>query len=32
MTVRFFILQSHYAGTIDFTNEALQAPRKASES
>ena len=25
MTVRFFILQAHYRGTLDFSNEALQA-------
>jgi cysteinyl-tRNA synthetase len=29
MTVRFFILQSHYRGTLDFSNEALQASEKA---
>jgi cysteinyl-tRNA synthetase len=28
MTVRFFILQAHYRGTIDFSNEALQAAEK----
>ena len=28
-TVRFFILQSHYRGTLDFSNEALQASEKA---
>lgn len=28
MTVRFFILQAHYRGTIDFGNEALQASEK----
>lgn len=28
MTVRFFILQSHYRGTLDFSNEALQAAEK----
>lgn len=28
MTVRFFMLQSHYAGTLDFSNEALQAAEK----
>ncbi|MBP5397678.1 MAG: cysteine--tRNA ligase [Bacteroidales bacterium] len=29
MTVRFFILQAHYRGTLDFSNEALQAAEKA---
>jgi cysteinyl-tRNA synthetase len=29
VTVRFFILQSHYRGTLDFSNEALQAAEKA---
>lgn len=28
MTVRFFMLQSHYSSTLDFTNEALQAAEK----
>ena len=28
MTVRFFILQAHYRGTLDFSNEALQAAQK----
>ena len=28
MTVRFFMLQSHYSSTLDFSNEALQAARK----
>ena len=28
MTVRFFILQSHYRSTLDFSNEALQAAGK----
>ena len=28
MTIRFFILQAHYRGTIDFSNEALQAASK----
>jgi len=28
MTVRFFILQSHYRGTLDFSNESLQAAEK----
>ncbi len=31
MTVRFFMLQSHYAGTLDFSNEALQAAEKGFE-
>jgi cysteinyl-tRNA synthetase len=29
MPVRFFILQSQYRGTLDFSNEALQASEKA---
>jgi cysteinyl-tRNA synthetase len=29
MTIRFFILQSHYRSPIDFSNEALQASEKA---
>ena len=29
MTVRFFILQAHYGGTLDFSNEALLAAEKA---
>jgi cysteinyl-tRNA synthetase len=29
MTIRFFILQSHYRGTLDFSNEALQGAEKA---
>lgn len=29
MTIRFFILQSHYRGTLDFSNDALQASEKA---
>jgi cysteinyl-tRNA synthetase len=29
MTIRFFILQSHYRGTLDFSNEALQSSEKA---
>jgi cysteinyl-tRNA synthetase len=29
MTVRFFILQSHYRSTLDFGNDALQASEKA---
>jgi cysteinyl-tRNA synthetase len=28
MTIRFFILQTHYRGTLDFGNEALQASEK----
>jgi cysteinyl-tRNA synthetase len=28
MTVRFFMLQSHYASTLDFSNQALQAAQK----
>ena len=28
MTVRFFILQAHYRGTLDFSNEALKASEK----
>ncbi|MEM9337383.1 MAG: cysteine--tRNA ligase [Bacteroidota bacterium] len=28
MTIRFFMLQSHYASTLDFSNEALEAARK----
>lgn len=28
MTVRFFMLQSHYRSTLDFSNEALQAAEK----
>ena len=28
MTIRFFILQAHYRGTLDFSNEALQAADK----
>ncbi len=31
MTIRFFILQAHYRGTVDFSNEALQAAEKAYE-
>lgn len=31
MTIRFFILQAHYRGTIDFSNEALQASEKGLE-
>ena len=29
MTIRYFILQAHYKGTVDFSNEALQAAEKA---
>ena len=29
MTIRFFVLQAHYRGTIDFSNEALQAAGRA---
>ncbi len=28
MTIRFFILQSHYRSTLDFSNEALQSAEK----
>lgn len=28
MTVRFFMLQSHYSSTLDFSNEALEAAEK----
>lgn len=28
MTIRFFILQSHYRGTLDFSNNALKGSRK----
>jgi len=31
MTIRLFILQAHYRGTVDFSNEALQAAAKAYE-
>lgn len=31
MTIRFFILQAHYRGTVDFSNEALRAAEKALE-
>ena len=31
MTVRFFMLQGHYAGTLDFSNAALQAAEKGLE-
>ncbi len=29
MTIRFFILQAHYRGTVDFSNEALQGAESA---
>lgn len=29
MTIRFFILQSHYRSTLDFSNDALQGSEKA---
>ncbi len=29
MVIRFFILQAHYRGTVDFSNEALQGAEKA---
>ncbi|MEP1095341.1 MAG: cysteine--tRNA ligase [Cyclobacteriaceae bacterium] len=28
MTIRFFMMQSHYASTLDFSNDALEASRK----
>ena len=28
MTIRFFMMQSHYASTLDFSNDALEAYRK----
>lgn len=31
MAVRFFILQSHYSSTLDFSNQALQAAEKGFE-
>jgi cysteinyl-tRNA synthetase len=31
MTIRFFILSAHYRGTVDFSNEALQASEKGFE-
>ncbi|MFN8207239.1 MAG: cysteine--tRNA ligase [Bacteroidales bacterium] len=31
MTIRFFVLQAHYRGTLDFSNEALQAAEKGLE-
>ena len=29
MTIRFFILQAHYRGTVDFSNEALKSAETA---
>lgn len=29
MTIRFFVLQAHYRGTLDFSNDALQGAEKA---
>jgi len=31
MTIRFFILSAHYRGTVDFSNDALQAAQKGYE-
>ena len=31
MTIRLFILSAHYRGTVDFSNEALQAAQKGYE-
>ena len=31
MTIRFFMLSAHYRGTVDFSNEALQASEKGLE-
>ncbi|MCH5219257.1 MAG: cysteine--tRNA ligase [Muribaculaceae bacterium] len=31
MTIRFFILQAHYRGTVDFSNDALKGAQKALE-
>ena len=31
MVIRFFILQAHYRGTVDFSNDALKAAEKALE-
>lgn len=28
MTIRFFVLQAHYRGTVDFSNEALQSAER----
>jgi len=30
MVVRFYILQTHYRSTLDFSNEALQASERAA--
>ncbi|MCQ2286684.1 MAG: cysteine--tRNA ligase [Bacteroidales bacterium] len=31
MVIRFFVLQAHYRGTVDFSNEALQAAEKGMQ-
>ena len=31
MTIRYFVLQAHYRGTVDFSNEALQSAEKGME-
>ena len=31
MTIRFFMLSAHYRGTVDFSNEALEAAEKGLE-
>ncbi|WP_278586558.1 cysteine--tRNA ligase [Segatella oris] len=31
MTIRFFIISAHYRGTVDFSNEALEAAQKGYE-
>lgn len=31
MTIRFFLLQAHYRGTLDFSNEALQSAEKGMQ-
>ena len=31
MTIRFFVLSAHYRGTVDFSNEALEAAEKGLE-
>ena len=31
MTIRFFVLSAHYRGTVDFSNDALQAAEKGYE-
>lgn len=31
MTIRFFVLQAHYRGTVDFSNNALQSAEKGME-